>query len=123
MTAKPYHLSLLADCVTMRRTFFPQSKFSPGEMMLSLSGLIRAHAENNSQASALLVPGRPPLSYAKLYQQIASVRDTLNRSGLGRSSRVAIVLPNGPEMAVSFLAVCSAMTSAPLNPDYSAPEF
>jgi acyl-CoA synthetase (AMP-forming)/AMP-acid ligase II len=109
--------------VTIRLTFFLKSEFGPGEIMLSLSGLIRAQAENNSQASALLAPGRPPLSYAKLYQQIAGVADTLNQSGLGWRDRVAIVLPNGPEMAVAFLAACSAMTSAPLNPDYSAAEF
>ncbi len=30
---------------------------------------------------------------------------TLNKSGLNLNDRVAIVLPNGPEMAVAFLAV------------------
>jgi acyl-CoA synthetase (AMP-forming)/AMP-acid ligase II len=102
---------------------FLKSEFSPGEMMLSLSDLVRDQAENNKQASALLAPGRLPLSYAKLYRQIAGVVDTLNQSGLGWGDRVAIVLPNGPEMAVAFLAVASAMTSAPLNPDYSTAEF
>lgn len=93
------------------------------EVILSLSDLIKAQAENNGQASALLAPGRHPLSYARLYHQIANTVDTLNYSGLGWSDRVAIVLPNGPEMAVALLAVCSGMTSAPLNPDYSAAEF
>jgi acyl-CoA synthetase (AMP-forming)/AMP-acid ligase II/acyl carrier protein len=43
--------------------------------------------------------------------------------GVGRNDRVAIVLPNGPEMAVAFLAVTAGATSAPLNPAYGAKEF
>jgi acyl-CoA synthetase (AMP-forming)/AMP-acid ligase II len=47
----------------------------------------------------------------------------LNDLGVGRGDRVAMILPNGPEMAVAFLAVASGMTGAPLNPAYSAREF
>jgi acyl-CoA synthetase (AMP-forming)/AMP-acid ligase II len=43
--------------------------------------------------------------------------------GIGRGDRVAVVLPNGPEMAVAFLAVAAAATCAPLNPAYRAEEF
>ncbi len=47
----------------------------------------------------------------------------LNAMGLGRQDRVAIVLANGPEMAVAFLAVTAGATCAPLNPSYRAHEF
>ena len=47
----------------------------------------------------------------------------LNRLGIGRNDRVAIVLPNGPEMATAFLAIACGATTAPLNPDYKADEF
>jgi acyl-CoA synthetase (AMP-forming)/AMP-acid ligase II len=43
--------------------------------------------------------------------------------GIGRNDRVAIVLPNGPEMAAAFVAVASSATTAPLNPAYRADEF
>src|SRR5690606_37819819 len=36
--------------------------------------------------------------------------------------RVAIVLPNGPEMASAFVSVAAAATTAPLNPAYRAEE-
>jgi acyl-CoA synthetase (AMP-forming)/AMP-acid ligase II len=36
---------------------------------------------------------------------------------------VAIVLPNGPEMAAAFLCVAAACCAAPLNPAYKADEF
>jgi acyl-CoA synthetase (AMP-forming)/AMP-acid ligase II/acyl carrier protein len=47
----------------------------------------------------------------------------LNQFGVGRNDRVAIVLPNGPEMAVAFLSVAAAATGAPLNPNYRASEY
>ena len=45
------------------------------------------------------------------------------RSGIGRGDRVAIVLPNGPEMATAFVTVACGATTAPLNPAYRAEEF
>ena len=48
---------------------------------------------------------------------------TLNRLGVGRGDRVAIVLPNGPEMATAFLCVAAAAAAAPLNPAYRQDEF
>ena len=48
---------------------------------------------------------------------------TLHTMGFGRNDRVALVLPNGPEMAVAFLAVAAGATCAPLNPAYSINEF
>ena len=47
----------------------------------------------------------------------------LRAFGLRRNDRVAIVLPNGPDMAVAFLGVASGATCAPLNPAYRASEF
>ena len=46
----------------------------------------------------------------------------MNARGIGRGDRVAIVLPNGPEMATAFLSVAAAATTAPLNPAYRADE-
>jgi amino acid adenylation domain-containing protein len=54
---------------------------------------------------------------------IDDVVKTLPAIGVGRNDRVALVLPNGPEMAVAFLAVAAGATSAPLNPAYQAQEF
>ena len=42
--------------------------------------------------------------------------------GIGAGDRVAIVLPNGPEMATAFVSVAAAATTAPLNPAYRADE-
>ncbi|MFV1987380.1 MAG: acyl--CoA ligase [Gemmatimonadota bacterium] len=72
---------------------------------------------------AFASPDRPPLSYAGLRRHIADTARALNERGVGRCDRVAIVLPNGPEMASAFVSVASAATTAPLNPAYKRPEY
>ena len=47
---------------------------------------------------------------------------TLRAMGIGRHDRVAVVLPNGPEMAVAILTVAASAACAPLNPAYGAEE-
>jgi len=41
---------------------------------------------------------------------------------IGRHDRVVVVLPNGPEMALAFLAVAAVAVCAPMNPAYAAEE-
>src|SRR5262249_58092282 len=47
---------------------------------------------------------------------------TLRAMGIGRRDRVAVMLPNGPEMAVAVLTVAARATCAPMNPAYGADE-
>jgi acyl-CoA synthetase (AMP-forming)/AMP-acid ligase II/acyl carrier protein len=74
-------------------------------------------------AIAIAAPGRSALTFGQLLVQLEQTAGTLHRLGLGRNDRIAIVLPNGPEMAVAFLAVSTCATSAPLNPAYRESEF
>jgi len=74
-------------------------------------------------AHAIEAPGAPPLTYGALRALVAGSVTALNGFGVGRNDRVAIVLPNGPEMATAFIAVASGAASAPLNPSYRADEF
>jgi acyl-CoA synthetase (AMP-forming)/AMP-acid ligase II/thioesterase domain-containing protein len=75
------------------------------------------------EAIALAAPGRTPITYGQLCAHLRVVVDTLNAMGVGRQDRVAVVLPNGPEMAAAFLGVTAAATCAPLNPAYRPSEF
>ena len=74
-------------------------------------------------APAILASGRPTLGHGELRALVRDTAARLNRLGIGRGDRVAIVLPNGPEMATAFLAVAAAATTAPLNPAYREDEF
>ncbi len=67
--------------------------------------------------------GRTTLTYAGLRALVAATGAWLNVHGIGRHDRVAIVLPNGPEMATAFLAIAAHATTAPLNPGYRGEEF
>ena len=89
----------------------------------SIYQLLKYRAENNAGAIAIMAPGRPPLTYAALLHHAGVTVEALGALGLSRNDRVAIVLPNGPEMAVAFLAVSAGATCAPLNPAYRTEEF
>jgi acyl-CoA synthetase (AMP-forming)/AMP-acid ligase II len=52
-----------------------------------------------------------------------TVRSALNGFGIDAADRVAIVLPNGPEMATAFVTIAQVATTAPLNPAYREDEY
>jgi acyl-CoA synthetase (AMP-forming)/AMP-acid ligase II len=72
---------------------------------------------------ALLASGRADLSYGLFAELVSETARALRGLGLARNDRLAIVLPNGPDMAAAFLASASAVTAAPLNPAYREDEF
>jgi acyl-CoA synthetase (AMP-forming)/AMP-acid ligase II len=74
-------------------------------------------------AEAIGAPGRQSLDYAGLRAHVESTVARLNELGVGRNDAVAIVLPNGPEMASAFVAIGAGATTAPLNPAYRHDEF
>jgi acyl-CoA synthetase (AMP-forming)/AMP-acid ligase II len=74
-------------------------------------------------ARTIGAPGRVWLDGPSLGRLAQSVCSTLATHGIGAGDRVAIVLPNGPEMATAFLTVAAACCAAPLNPGYKADEF
>ena len=89
-------------------------------MSSTLKDLLAAGADH---APAISAPSRQALSFGALRQLIADTLAQLNALGIGRNDRVAIVLPNGPEMASCFMACARGVASAPLNPAYRAEEF
>ena len=90
---------------------------------MSIGRLLEAQATRCPDAVAIMAPGRYPLTYRGLHQQAREVVDLLSSLGIQRNDPVAVILPNGPEMATAFLAVAAATICAPLNPTYTAAEF
>src|SRR3954451_680535 len=86
----------------------------------TLTALLAAGAADRP---AIRAPERPSLSYAGLRDLVRQTVASLNAIGIGCGDRVAIVLPNGPEMAASFVAIACGATTAPLNPAYKDEEF
>jgi len=88
--------------------------------MPTLQDLIERHPDT---AHAIGAPGRDWMSYGDLKTLSAQVRTTLRAAGIAATDRVAIVLPNGPEMAAAFVTIAQSATTAPLNPAYKEDEF
>src|SRR5262249_27671275 len=86
----------------------------------TITGLL---ARGAAAAPAIGAPGRPPLSHAALRALAERTTASLNAMGIGRNDRVAMVLPNGPEMGAGFVAVAAGATAAPLTPAYREDEF
>jgi acyl-CoA synthetase (AMP-forming)/AMP-acid ligase II len=84
--------------------------------------LLDYYARRIPDSPAILAPGRAPLSYGHLYRHVNDIGRALRAMGIGRHDRVAVVLPNGPEMAVAILAVAASAACAPMNPAYGADE-
>ncbi|MCJ7767549.1 acyl--CoA ligase, partial [Candidatus Bathyarchaeota archaeon] len=98
--------------------------FSIGNPLnLTVHTFVSNWAKRTPDAIAIAAPGRSPLTYGRLSSHVENTVKTLNQMGIGRYDRVAVVIPNGPEMAVAFLSVSSGATCAPLNPSYQAEEF
>lgn len=93
---------------------------------LTLHHLVAVQAECQPSSIALRSVYEPPqsgLTYEALHSQITKVTRILTAHGIQPNDRIAVVLPNGTEMAVVFLAIASCATCAPLNPNYQRAEF
>ena len=88
----------------------------------SAGELFNAFAQH-LESPAIAAPERKILTYGGLRRHIEHVLAILNAQGLGRGDRIAVVLPNGPEMGVTFLSLIAGAVCAPLNPAYQKSEY
>jgi acyl-CoA synthetase (AMP-forming)/AMP-acid ligase II len=91
--------------------------------MSNATTVIELLSQGDDQAAAIGAPDRNDLSYGQLRQLTAELAAAFAGVGIGNGARIAIVLPNGPEMAMAFIALASFATTAPLNPGYREEEF
>ncbi len=89
-------------------------------MAETIGALIEAHA---GEAKTIGAADRDWLTFGRLRDLTARTLSSLNALGIGPGDRVAIVLPNGPEMAAAFITMAQGVTTAPLNPGYREDEY
>ncbi|MEO0854635.1 MAG: AMP-binding protein, partial [Cyanobacteria bacterium J06648_11] len=88
----------------------------------TIPALVGANHRNLPESVALVAPQRSPLAYKDLQKHLHAIGTQLHALGIGSGDRVAVSLPNGPEMAATFLAVTQVAACAPLNPNYREAE-
>ena len=77
------------------------------------------------EAPALVSPENGvEISHAALRESALELGERLRSAGAGAGDRVAVVLPNGPEIVQVLLAIAGIRAAAaPLNPAYTEPEY
>ena len=90
---------------------------------LTIYELIENQKRKNSQQMAILNTHAQGLNYGELFSQVNYVIQQLSSWGVSQEDKIAIALPNGVEMAVTFLSVTNVAICCPLNPNYRTPEW
>ena len=92
--------------------------------MMQRTTLTQLLADPKSAAPVVITESPPVvLSYRALAEQIDRLAEQLRSAGLRPGDCVAMVLPNGLEFLVLFLALARAgLIAAPLNPAYKTDE-
>src|SRR5215831_9038794 len=80
---------------------------------------------NGGDGPALVVPeDGQVLTHRQLADRVETLAGSLAAAGVGRGDRVALTLPNGPDMVQILLAIAAlGAAAAPLNPAYTRSEF
>ena len=73
--------------------------------------------------NAIECPGMLPMTYHELRMQVLSVVKTLNTRGFHRNDRIAVIMPAGPETAVTIISVMAGFTCIALNPQETKQEY
>jgi amino acid adenylation domain-containing protein len=88
-----------------------------------LEDLLACYGRMAPARNAILAPGRAPLTYGALWGRANDAVRELRGLGVGRSDRVAVVLPDGAEAAVATIAVAAGAVCVPLHPGFTAEEW
>lgn len=91
-------------------------------MSVSFLETMQVRALETPEAPALIVPGRPVLTYAVLQRRAEHVARVLVSAGVPRGGVVIVTEPGGSEMLPFFLGITSFAACAPVNPAFSRSE-
>ena len=86
---------------------------------MTLRHLLDAGADRDP---AIVTPDGSVLTHGGQRDEVDRLVGRLRSFGLGAGDRIAIVMPNGAEMALAFLAAACTGCAAPLNPKYRTEE-
>jgi acyl-CoA synthetase (AMP-forming)/AMP-acid ligase II len=88
-----------------------------------IAGLLEDQSGRCPEKTAICAPEGMALSYRDLHSQTASLAADMGRCGLRGLNRIAVVIPEGLELAVAILAAATSGICAPLNSDLQRAEY
>lgn len=77
--------------------------------------LLSVIPDNKNTPFVASIDGRLPVSHAETWAFVRDFGAALHALGVGRHQRVAVILPNGPELAMAILAVSNWAGCVPLS--------
>ena len=86
-------------------------------IVVSLYDQLHRYALSNPFAPAIMPCTGLPINYQELFEFVTTIMTQLREAGIGARDRIAIVFPNGPEMATAVTTIASLSVCVPLNPD------
>jgi acyl-CoA synthetase (AMP-forming)/AMP-acid ligase II len=107
----------------MARKYVPMTDSNATPELTAPVDTVAALLSPEASGPALVTVGNETMDHDELRIEVDRLATQLRRAGLGPNDRIAIVLPNGPEMALVLLAAMSVGCAAPLNPKYREDEF
>lgn len=89
---------------------------------MNLSAMLQSSASRHPDVAAILFQGQK-MTYQELDQQVERFAAGLRALGLGRGSRVALLLGNCPQFVIAYYAIARlGAVSVPVNPLYAPGE-
>lgn len=84
---------------------------------------LRRHGEKRPDASAIAATGQQPLNYGEFLKAALAVKHVLNGAGFGPDDRIALRVPDGPQMLFGIFAIGCAAQALPTGDNTTEPEF
>ena len=88
----------------------------------TIGTIIRLHSEHQPDRTAVVATGRKSLSWRDLARYVDAVGADLPDGGLGADARIAVALPNGPETALTIVAIACSAVAVPFDRKLTLPE-
>ncbi len=99
------------------------NNISQSSFFSTIYEMVRFWAEATPDSIAIRDAEEREWTFSQVLALVESGIAYLSAAGVENRDRIAVVLPNGPAAAISFLAVSSSAAAAPLNPQLKKAEF
>lgn len=90
---------------------------------MTIPALLAMQAQAHGSGPAVAAADGPSLTFAELAATSDRLVTALGQHGIDRDSRLAVVLPNGLDVAIGLLAASAAAIAVPLAPNATAREY